>query len=46
MLSIIIPYYKISYFNYTLQSLANQTNKNFKVIIGDDNSSESPSQLL
>ena len=46
MLSIIIPYYKISYFNYTLQSLANQTNKNFKVIIGDDNSSESPAQLL
>lgn len=46
MLSIIIPYYKISFFDYTLQSLANQTNKNFNVIIGDDNSKDSPSKLL
>ena len=46
MLAIIIPYYKYTFFESTLQSLANQTNKNFKVYIGDDASPESPSDLL
>lgn len=45
-LAIIIPYFKITYFNDTLQSLSNQTNKNFKVYIGDDASPENPKQLL
>ncbi|MWW24822.1 glycosyltransferase family 2 protein [Algibacter lectus] len=45
-LAIIIPYFKITYFNDTLQSLSNQTNKNFKVYIGDDASPEDPKQLL
>lgn len=35
-LALIIPAYKISFFEKTLQSLANQTCKNFNVYIGDD----------
>lgn len=46
MLAIVIPYYKISFFESTLESLANQTNKNFKVYIGNDASSENPELLL
>ena len=46
MLAIIIPYYKITFFEATIQSLANQTNKRFKVYIGDDASPENPSDLL
>ncbi len=46
MLAIIIPYYKFSFFEETLQSLANQTSKCFKVYIGDDASPENPSVLL
>ena len=46
MLAIIIPYYKFSFFEETLQSLANQTSKRFKVYIGDDASPENPSVLL
>lgn len=42
MLTIIIPYYKIAFFKETLQSLENQTYKNFKLFIGDDNSPENP----
>lgn len=41
-LAIIIPYYKLTFFEKTLNSLASQTNKNFKVYIGDD---ASPSNL-
>lgn len=37
-LAIIIPAYKISYFEDTLNSLAAQTCKDFNVYIGDDNS--------
>lgn len=37
-LAIIIPAYKDAFFNKTLESLAQQTNKNFTVYIGDDNS--------
>lgn len=46
MLAIIIPYYKLAFFEATLQSLANQTNKQFKVYIGDDASPEDCSALL
>lgn len=46
MIAITIPYYKISYFEATLQSLANQTDKRFKVYIGDDASPDDCSFLL
>lgn len=46
MLAIIIPYYKTTFFEETLQSLANQTDKRFKVYIGDDSSPENPLVLL
>lgn len=46
MLAIIIPYYKISFFEETLKSLENQTDKRFKVYIGDDASPEDPANLL
>ena len=46
MLAIVIPYYKLTFFEATLKSLASQTDKRFKVYIGDDNSPESPFELL
>jgi glycosyltransferase involved in cell wall biosynthesis len=46
MLAIVIPYYKLTFFEETLQSLANQTDKRFKVYIGDDASLEDLSELL
>ncbi|MCM2302200.1 MAG: glycosyltransferase family 2 protein [Flavobacteriaceae bacterium] len=46
MLAIIIPYYKLIFFEETLQSLSNQTDKRFKIYIGDDASPENPSVLL
>ena len=46
MLAIIIPYYKITFFEATLQSLAHQIDKRFKVYIGDDASPEDCSALL
>ena len=46
MLAIIIPYYKLTYFEATLKSLANQSDKRFKVYIGDDASPEDCSALL
>lgn len=46
MLAIIIPYYKITFFEETLQSLSNQTDKRFRVYIGDDASQEDPADLL
>ncbi|SHL54194.1 glycosyltransferase family A protein [Flavobacterium xanthum] len=46
MLAIVIPYYKLSFFEETLQSLANQTDKRFKVYIGDDASLKNPSNLI
>ena len=41
-LAIVIPYYKKKFFRYCLKSLAEQTSKNFKVYIGNDNSPEDP----
>jgi len=46
MLAIVIPYYKLTFFTETLESLSNQTDKRFKVYIGDDASPESPMDLL
>ncbi len=46
MLAIVIPYYKITYFEQTLASLAKQTNKNFNVYIGDDASPDDPGRLI
>lgn len=46
MLAIIIPYYKLTFFEATLESLANQTDQQFKVYIGDDASPETPDDLL
>lgn len=46
MLAIVIPYYKLTFFEATLQSLANQTDKRFKVYIGDDASTINPEALL
>ncbi|GAW89552.1 glycosyl transferase, group 2 family protein [Flavobacterium psychrophilum] len=45
-LAIVIPYYKINFFKETLDSLASQTNKNFKVYIGNDASLDNPWELL
>lgn len=38
MLAIIIPFFKGEYFDQTLASISKQTNKNFVVYIGNDNS--------
>lgn len=46
MLAIIIPYHKLTFFEATLESLLSQTDKRFKVYIGDDASIESPLVLL
>lgn len=46
MLAIIIPFYKLTFFEATLQSLADQTDKRFKVYIGDDASPENCSAFL
>ncbi len=46
MLAIVIPYYKQTFFDITLQSLANQTDKRFKVYVGNDASNENPTNIL
>lgn len=46
MLAIVIPYYKFTFFEVALKSLANQTDKRFTVYIGDDASFENPTSLL
>jgi hypothetical protein len=46
MLAIVIPYYKLTFFEETLLSLSNQTDKRFKVYIGDDASPEGPNELI
>jgi len=46
MLAIVIPYFKLTFFEATLQSLASQTCQEFKVYIGNDASPEDPSMLL
>ena len=46
MLAIIIPYYKKAYFKECLESLDRQTNKNFKVYIGNDAAPEDPTDII
>ncbi|WP_431243046.1 glycosyltransferase family 2 protein [Flavobacterium sp. P21] len=46
MLAIIIPYYKLTFFEATLQSLVDQTDKRFRVFVGNDASPENPSKLI
>lgn len=46
MLAIVIPYYKYTFFESTLISLKNQTNKIFTVYIGNDASPENPIELI
>lgn len=46
MIAIVIPYYKLEFFEATLESLKNQTDKRFKVYIGNDASPEDPTILL
>lgn len=45
-LAIIIPFYKKKYFRKTLQSLKNQSNRNFSVYIGNDHSPENIDALV
>jgi glycosyltransferase involved in cell wall biosynthesis len=46
VIAIVIPFYKIFFFEDTLQSLANQTDKRFRIYIGDDASPDDISNLL
>ncbi|PHR74599.1 MAG: glycosyl transferase [Lutibacter sp.] len=46
MIAIVIPYYKHTFFEEALQSLASQTDKRFNVYIGDDASPENPKELI
>lgn len=45
-LAIIIPAYKGLFFTQTLDSLAGQSNKNFKIYVGDDNSPDNIQQIV
>lgn len=45
-IAIIIPAFKAQYFEETLKSIVNQTDKNFHVYIGDDNSPEDLEQIV
>lgn len=45
-LAIIIPYYKFTFFQETLESLAAQTDHRFHVYIGNDASPEDPEKLI
>ncbi|MEN2489820.1 glycosyltransferase [Flavobacterium sp. B11] len=46
MIAIVIPYYKLEFFDKTLESLKKQIDKRFKVYIGNDSSPENPVLLL
>lgn len=45
-LAIIIPYYKITFFEETMKSVVSQTNKNFTLYIGNDNSPKDPLTVI
>jgi hypothetical protein len=45
-LAIVIPYYKIDFFEETLKSVASQTNKNYVLYIGNDASPNDPIQII
>ncbi|RKS45133.1 glycosyl transferase family 2 [Gillisia mitskevichiae] len=46
MLAIVIPFFRINFFEETLTSLATQTNKDFNVYIGNDASPDKPERLI
>ncbi len=46
MIAIVIPYFKLKFFDETLSSLANQSNKYFNVYIGNDASPDNPGGLI
>ena len=45
-LAIVIPYYKIDFFEETLKSVAAQTDNRFTLYIGNDKSPHDPSPLI
>ncbi len=45
-LAIVIPFFKINFFEATLLSLANQTNHDFNLYIGNDGSNDDPLPLI
>ncbi|MFC7346670.1 glycosyltransferase family A protein [Chryseobacterium zhengzhouense] len=45
-IAIIIPFYKIDFFEQTIRSVAAQTNKNFVLYIGNDASPEDPLPII
>ena len=45
-LAIVIPYYKIDFFEEVLKSIASQTDKRFTLYIGNDASPDNPLQLI
>lgn len=45
-IAIVIPYYKIDFFEETLASLNSQTDKRFNLYIGNDNSPNNPQNLI
>lgn len=45
-LAIVIPYFKIDFFEETLKSVAAQSNKNFALYVGNDASPDNPLPLL
>ncbi|KQT15515.1 hypothetical protein ASG31_14740 [Chryseobacterium sp. Leaf404] len=46
MLAIIIPYYKINFFQETLKSVESQTDRRFTVYIGNDASPDNPESII
>ncbi|MGI0107858.1 glycosyltransferase family 2 protein [Salinimicrobium sp. WS361] len=45
-IAVVIPFYKIAFFEECLSSLASQSNKNFNVYIGNDASNEDPNRII
>lgn len=45
-LAVVIPYYKNNFFEDTLRSLSNQSDKNFRVYIGNDASPDDPQEII
>lgn len=45
-LAIVIPYFKIDYFEACIKSLANQSNKRFSIYIGNDLSPDDPLPII
>lgn len=45
-IAVVIPYYKMDFFEQTLESLQNQSNRNFNLYIGNDNSPHDPHLII